>query len=366
MIRAIADFYERSNANVHRGLYTLSSKASRAYENVRAQTAKWIDARDPLCIAFTKGTTESINLVAGGFLKSRLQPGDNVIASALEHHANFIPWQQVCREKAAELRIAGLTPEGELDLHDFKRKLDANTKLVAITQISNVLGTINPIKQIVDTCHRMNVPVLVDAAQSVGHIPVSVKDLEVDFLTFSAHKMFGPMGVGVLYAHPKFRNEIEPLNLGGGAIKSVTEKETIFLDYPAKLEAGTPDVAGVVGFGAALEFIQNVDLNACHQHTVYLATTLIEKLSRLTFVEIYGKSHTGIVSFNISNIHPHDVASFLADRNIAVRAGHHCAQPLMDRLHIGAAVRASFAMYNSIEDVDALVAGVMGVKKFWS
>ena len=366
VIRATANFYERSNANIHRGLYRLSSDASRSYESVRTQVAKLIEASDPRCIAFTKGTTESINLIASGFLKSRLQHGDNVIISALEHHANFIPWQQVCQEKECELRIAGLTAEGELDFQDFKRKLGTKTKLVAVTHVSNVLGSVNPIKKITEECHRVNVPVVVDAAQSVGHIPVSVKELDVDFLTFSAHKMFGPMGVGVLYAHSKFRNEIVPMNFGGGAIKIVTERETVFLDYPAKLEAGTPDVAGVVGFGAAPEFIQKIDLNTCHQHTVHLATTLVEKLRRLSFVEIYGKSQTGIVSFNISNIHPHDVASFLADKNIAVRAGHHCAQPLMDRLNIGATVRASFAMYNSVEDVDALVASVTDVKKFWS
>ncbi len=370
VIRAMNDFYERSNSNVHRGLYKLSSEATTAYEGVRARTASLIGAESASTVSFTKGTTESINIIAQGFLRKKLQPGDVVVVSAMEHHANFIPWQQVCLEKKCRLEIIPVDAAGNLIWEDFHRSLQHNTRMVAITHMSNVLGTVNPIKKIVEACHARKIPVLVDAAQSVGHMPIDVSEWQADFVAFSAHKMFGPMGVGVLYARKGSSQDVDALVFGGGAIKNVASDYTEFLTYPYNLEAGTQNIAGIVGLGAAIDFIEQLDLASCHAHVRQLAMLLRTQLAELPFIKLVGEPGAfdsgGIVSFYLDKIHAHDAAGFLADRNIAVRAGHHCTQPLHDSLGIPASLRASFSIYNSVDDVNRVMNALIDLKKFWS
>ena len=368
VVKAVTDFYERENANVHRGLYDLSSGATKRYEEVRKKVATLIGAGNPKTIAFTKGTTESINIVAHSFLKKNLKKGDRVVITAMEHHANLIPWQQICEQTEAALTVIPVNADGDLILEKLDSLLDRNTKMVAVTHISNVLGTINPVKEIIFVAHKKNIPVLIDAAQSAGHHPIDVKKWNVNFLAFSAHKMFGPMGTGVLYCKEDFAKQIDPFIYGGGSIKNVEFERTEFLDYPGNLEAGTPNVPGVIGLGTAIDFINELDMNETITHTKKLAAIFKERLKSMNKIQIVGnpKNFGGIVSFNTQNIHPHDVAGFLANENIAVRAGHHCAQPLHESLRIPATVRASFSIYNTKEDVDKTIDALVALKKFWS
>lgn len=367
VIQTITDFYEKENANVHRGLYELSAKATQRYEEVRKKVCSLVGASDAQSIAFTKGTTESINIVAQGFLKKNLQKGDSVVVSAMEHHANLIPWQQICAQCQANLHIIPVDEDGELVLEKLDAVMDKRTKMVAITHISNVLGTINPIEEIISAAHKKNIPVLLDGAQSVGHYAVDVKKIDVDFLVFSAHKMFGPLGIGILYCKEEFAHQVDPFNYGGGSIKNVEFTHTEFLDYPHNLEAGTANVAGVIGLGAAIDFIQQLDLSETASHSQYLSTGFKEKLKSVNNVKILGnpKNSGSIVPFYFENIHPHDVAGFLANENIAVRAGHHCAQPLHEAMGVPATVRASFSIYNTSEDVDKTIEALVELNKFW-
>jgi cysteine desulfurase / selenocysteine lyase len=357
------EFYERQNANIHRGFYALSANATQRYEAVRKQVADFIGAASANEIAFTKGATESINIVANSF-SDQLRPGDNVVVTAMEHHANFIPWQQLCNRTGAEFRVVPITSNGDLDLSVLESLLDTQTKILAITHISNVLGTINPIKEIVELAHKKNIPVLVDAAQSAGHIPVHVKSLNVDFLSFSAHKMFGPMGVGVLYAKAEHHAKLGPLNFGGGIVKSVRVEETEFLEFPQCVEAGTPNVAGVLALGSALEFLATFDSNQTFEQGQQLAQEFKQQVELYKVAHVVGNpaQAASIVSFTVGDIHPHDVAAFLAEHNIAVRAGHHCAQPLLDALGIPATVRVSFSIYNTMDDVRVIVQALRELK----
>jgi cysteine desulfurase/selenocysteine lyase len=350
------EFYERENANIHRGLYALSAEATQRYERVRKQVADFIGAESSHEIAFTKGTTESINVVANSFRKS-LGKGDNVVVTVMEHHANLIPWQQLCLETGAEFRMAAITQTGDLDLTALASLIDDRSKILTVTHISNVLGTINPIDEVIGLAHQKNIPVLVDAAQSVGHVPIDVKKLDIDFLTFSAHKMYGSMGVGVLYAKSKHHTMIQPLNFGGGIVKNVSQAKTDFLEFPRNVEAGTPNVGGVVGLGAAIEFLKKLDWKILRDHAHKLARQFRQQIELHQFARPVGnpKEISSIVSFVVDGVHPHDVAAFLAERNIAVRAGHHCAQPLHDALDVAATVRASFSIYNTNEDVTSIV-----------
>lgn len=355
------DFYERENANVHRGLYGLSTEATRQYEQTRQQVASFIGAKSEHEIAFTKGTTESINIVANS-LRKKLKPGDNIVVTVMEHHANFIPWQQACRQTGAGFRVAPITASGDLDVEALKKLLDSNTKILALTHISNVLGTINPIQEIIQLAHQKNIPVLIDAAQSVGHMPLNVVDLDADYLVFSAHKMYGPMGVGVLYAKSSHHQLIRPLNYGGGIVRQVTIEQTDFLPFPHQVEAGTPHVAGVIGFGAALEFLSKADLLTTFSHSQKLATELRDGLRRLhaSKVSVVGNPENvgPIVPFVAAEMHPHDLAGLLAQHHVAVRAGHHCAQPLHGALKVPATVRASFSIYNTEADVRAILEAI--------
>lgn len=368
VIDSITNFYTSQNANVHRGLYELSSAATINYEKVRSQVAEFINAPHANTIAFTKGTTESINIVAWGYLHGLLQAGDNVVVTMMEHHANFIPWQQVCLERGAELRVIPVDENGELMLEDLSSIIDAKTKMVALTHISNTLGTVNPISEVVALANKFSVPVLLDAAQSVAHYPIDVQKLSIDFIAFSAHKMFGPMGVGVLYANPKFQDAINPINFGGGAIKSVKVKDTKIAAYPTRLEAGTPNVAGVIGLGEAIQFIKNQNVYSAAAGLEGLAKLLAQRIRQETDFLVLGNpaSRTGIVSFYHPSIHPHDIASHLGSNNIAVRAGHHCTQPLMEAMKVPSTVRASFSIYNDASDIHRLIDGLKEVKKFWS
>lgn len=349
-------FYKEENANVHRGLYSLSENATQHYESVRQQVANFIGAKSSNEIAFTKGTTESINIIANSF-RSLLKAGDNIVVTQLEHHANFIPWQQLCLQRGVEFRVSPITPLGDLDLSVLDSLLDNQTKILAVTHISNVLGTTNPIDEIIKLAHNKNILVLVDAAQSAGHLPLHVSELDADFLVFSAHKMYGPMGVGVLYAKSTHHHLIQPLNFGGGIVKNVSQEKTEFLEFPTSIEAGTPNVAGIISFGAALKFLSEVDLAASFKQTQKLAQQFREGLGAFKQIKNIGKAKNAapIVSFVIDGIHPHDVASILTEHNVAVRAGHHCAQPLHDALGVAATVRASFSIYSTEQDADSIL-----------
>ncbi len=367
VIKTVSDFYEYGSANVHRGLYKLSEEATIRFEKVRKDVAEFIGAKEDRSIAFTKGTTEAINTVAQGFLDPILKEGDEVIISAMEHHANLIPWQQVCKQHGAVLKVLPVDVNGDLILDKFNSLIGPKTKLVAVTHISNTLGTINPIQEIIQRAHHYKIPVLIDAAQSVSHYPIRVDELQVDFLVFSAHKMFGPMGVGVLYAKQEYWERIKPLNYGGGAIKNVEFDNTEFMDYARNLEAGTPNVSGVLGLGAAINFMKQLDFNQMSAHLENLGTRLRNGLHEQGFKVIgNAKKKSGIVSFVHEKIHPHDIASYLASQDVAVRAGHHCTQPLLHALGIAATVRASFTVYNTIDDVDRILTALQGLKKFWA
>ncbi len=368
VIASITDFYEKENANIHRGLYEISSKATERYEKVRTKVADFIRAEAPNTVAFTKGTTESINIVAQSFLKRILKAGDNVVISAMEHHANLIPWQQVCAQCNAELRVIPVNKDGDLMLEEVSTLINKNTKLVAVTHISNVLGTINPIEEIISIAHKRNIPILVDGAQSVGHTPIDVQKLNLDFLVFSAHKMFGPLGTGVLYCKKELTSGVHPFNFGGGSIRDVALNHTEFMDYPNNLEAGTANIPGVIGLGVAIDFIQSLDLKEAEDYVSLMTTSFREGLKSIGKIKVMGnpKKSGGIISFNVNDIHPHDVASFLASSSIAVRAGHHCAQPLHKAMDTSASVRASFSIYNTKEDVENTIASLIELKKFWS
>jgi cysteine desulfurase/selenocysteine lyase len=367
VIRAVSDFYEYGCANVHRGLYKLSEEATIRYENVRKEVAEFIGTKDDRSIAFTKGTTESINIVAQGYLYPTLKQDDEVLITAMEHHANLIPWQQVCRQRKAVLKVIPVDANGDLIMEELSSLIGPRTKLVAVTHISNTLGTVNPIREIIQRAHRYHIPVLVDAAQSVSYCPIKVDELDADFLVFSAHKMFGPMGVGVLYAREEYQEQITPLIFGGGAIRNVEFDNTEFMSYPRNLEAGTPDVSGILGLGAAIGFMKQLDLNFLAAQSEHLANRLRSGLQEQGFKVIgNARNKSGIVSFVHETIHPHDVASFLASHEVAVRAGHHCTQPLLHRLGVVSTVRASFSLYNNHDDVDRILSALQGLKKFWA
>lgn len=367
VIKTMSDFYEFGCANVHRGLYKLSEEATVRYERVRKEVAEFIGTKDDQSIAFTKGTTESINIVAHGYLHPILKQGDEVLITAMEHHANLIPWQQVCRQRKAILKVLPVDDNGDLKLDELPSLIGPRTKLVAVTHISNTLGTINPVKEIIQKAHRYHIPVLVDAAQSVSYYSLQVDELDADFLVFSAHKMFGPMGVGVLYTRQEYREGITPLIFGGGAIRNVEFESTEFMNYPGNLEAGTPNVSGVLGLGAAIGFMKQLDVNYLSAHIESLANKLRTGLNEQAFSVIgNAKSKSGIVSFIHDKIHPHDISSYLASKDVAVRAGHHCTQPLLHSMGVMSTVRASFSVYNTIEDVDRILETLKGLKKFWA
>lgn len=366
----IKNFTEINRANVHRGVHTLGLRATNLYEESRQKVANFIGASNAKEVIFTSGCTDSLNLVAASFGEQNIQAGDEIVVSIMEHHSNLLPWQQLAKKKKAQLKFIEISKYGRLDLNDLKNKISSKTKLVALTHVSNVLGTINPIKEAIALAHEKDAVVLVDGAQAVGHFPVNVTNLGVDFYAFSGHKMFAPTGVGVLYGKKELLDKMPPYRFGGEMIANVTREEATWAETPQKFEAGTPNIAGVIGLAAAIDYLNSIDLKLIQKHETELTAYALEKLSNISDLTIYGpkKSYerTGVISFNLKNIHPHDLATALDLNGIEVRAGHHCAQPLMESLQTESTVRASLSIYNSKDDIDKLVSSLQEAKEFFS
>ncbi len=367
VIDALAEFYRTSNANIHRGVYELSEKATAAYDDARAKVASLINAGSPRECIFTRNTTEAINLVASSWGRANLNEGDEIVLTILEHHSNIVPWQIIAKERGAKLRYVDIDGDGRLALDQLDGYLaSGRVKLVAATHVSNSLGTINPVRQIIDGAHTAGALVLIDGAQSVPHMPVDVQALGADFLAFSGHKMLGPLGVGVLYGRRALLESMPPYMGGGDMIRTVDLYGSTYADLPEKFEAGTPSVADAVGLGAAIDYLNRVGLPAVRQHEKDVVRYALATLREVPDVTLYGPEgddRAGVVSFSVGDVHPHDIASILDGEGIAVRAGHHCTQPLMNRLGVIATTRASFYLYNDEADVDHLVDGIMTVRR---
>lgn len=369
VIDAVADAYRYQYAPVHRGLYPQAEAASDAYEQARATLAAFINASSANNLVFTHSATESINMVAEGWARSRLSPGDEIWVSEMEHHSNFLPWQRVCRERGAVLQTIPLGDDGQLDIQRASGLFGSKTKLIALTLVSNVLGTINPLAQLTEQAHAHDIPVLVDAAQAVAHIPIDVQTLGCDFLVASAHKMCGPGGIGFLYGTQERLEETSPLMLGGGMVDHVGDGHSSWAPVPARFEAGSPHFAGALGFSAAADYLAGIGLPAIELRVRELTTQASEALSSIEGVTLYGKPgssvHAGVVSFNLQHVHPHDVAQIAGESGVAIRAGHHCCQPLMQRLGVASTARASFSFYNNEDDILALVDAVQAARKIF-
>jgi cysteine desulfurase/selenocysteine lyase len=360
VIDALMRFYQEENSNIHRGVHALSERATQLYESARGKVRQFINAADSREIIFVRGTTEAINLVAYSYGRRHVGKGDEVLISALEHHSNIVPWQILCDEQGASLRVIPMDDAGDLVLEDYGRLLTDRTKLVAITHVSNALGTINPVREMIARAHERGIPVLIDGAQAVPHMKVDVQDLDCDFYAFSAHKMFGPTGVGILYGKAELLEAMPPYQGGGDMIKSVTFEKTIYNDIPHKFEAGTPNIAGGIGLGAAIDYILKLDMDAVAAVERELLEYATSALRAIPKVRIIGTAphKAAVISFTIDGIHPHDIGTILDGEGIAIRTGHHCAQPVMKRYGLPATARASFAFYNTKEEVDALVRGL--------
>jgi cysteine desulfurase/selenocysteine lyase len=363
VVEKIEEGYYHLNANIHRGVHYLSQKATEAHEEARTTVATFLNAAKREEIIFTRGTTEAINLVATSFGEAFCHAGDEIIVSVMEHHSNIVPWQMLCERKGMKLRVIPMNERGELDIEAYKELLNERTKIVSIAQVSNVLGTINPVKEIIRLAHTLNIPVLVDGAQAVPHIAVDVVDLDADFYVFSAHKIYGPTGIGALYGKEKWLNAIPPYQGGGEMIATVTFEKTTYNELPFKFEAGTPDYIGSTALAEAIRYVQKIGLDniANHEHELLLYCT--EKLMEIEGMRIIGTAanKSSVVSFLVGNIHPYDIGMLLDKLGIAVRTGHHCAQPLIDSLNIPGTVRASFAFYNTKEEIDIFVAALKRV-----
>lgn len=359
VIDVIADYYQQYNANIHRGVHTLSQEATDKFEHARKTIQKHFNIPKSNEVILTSGTTHSINLVAFGF-GTLLDPGDEVIVSALEHHANIVPWQMMCERSGAVLRVIPMTDEGTLDMHTYAELLNKKTKLVFINHVSNALGTINPIEEIIKKAHKTGAAVLVDGAQACGHLKPNLKKLDVDFYTVSAHKLCGPTGMGMLYGKEKWLNKLPPYQGGGEMIDEVTFEKTTYADLPHKFEAGTPNICGGIAFGAALDYMNSIGFDEIESYEEELLDYATAKLNQIEGLRIYGntKHKTAVISFNIDSLHPYDVGTLLDKMGIAVRTGHHCAQPIMDYYKIPGTIRASFAFYNTKDEVDTFVNGV--------
>lgn len=357
VLDAEQEYYARHNANVHRGIYRLAAEATALYEGSRERCARFLNAAQSREIIFTSGSTDGINLVAQCFALPRLQPGDEVLISAMEHHSNLIPWQQVCLAKGAKLQVIPFAHNGELDLQALADLLNPRVKILAITHISNSLGTINPIAQIADLVHAQGIPLLVDAAQSVSSHPIDVQAWDLDFLVFSGHKIFGPTGTGVLYGKEKWLKSMPPYRFGGEMIRDVTFAQTTFAPIPHKFEAGTPNIAGVATLSTALNFVEKLGQDNIAVHLQKLLASGTERLSTVPGLQIYGQAahKSGIISFTLDGVHPHDLATILGQQNICIRAGHHCTQPVMDFYDIPGTARVSFSVYNSENDIITLI-----------
>jgi cysteine desulfurase/selenocysteine lyase len=368
VIETLQKYYSLENANIHRGIHFLSERATQAYEDARAKVRGFLNAVESREIIFVRGTTEGINLVAQSYGRKFIGEEDEIILSAMEHHSNIVPWQILCEQVGARLRIIPMNDDGELLIDEYERLLSDRTKLVAVTHLSNALGTINPIKQIIQIAHRGGVPVLVDGAQAVPHLKVDVRDLDCDFYAFSGHKLYGPTGVGVLYGKASLLDAMPPYQGGGDMIRSVTFEKTLYNVLPYKFEAGTPNIAGGIGLGAAIDYLSQVGLDLVTEYERELLDYATEAVSTITGVQIIGtaREKAGILSFVLEGVHAHDVGTILDQEGIAIRTGHHCAMPVMQRFGVPATARASLAFYNTREEVDALVGAIHKVKRMFS
>ncbi|MFT5168271.1 MAG: cysteine desulfurase/selenocysteine lyase [Saprospiraceae bacterium] len=367
VIKGISNYYENENANIHRGIYGLAASTTQKYELVRQKVADFIGAESPSNIVYTSGTTAGINLVAASFLANRLRKGDEVLISFMEHHANLIPWQMICKNRGAKLKVIPINRDGTIRKDAFKALLTRRTKMVALVHVSNSLGTINPIAEMIEIAHEQNIPVLIDGAQSVAHFEIDVKKWDADFFVFSGHKVFGPTGIGILYGKTAHLSEMAPVNYGGDIIKDVTFEKTMFLDPPQRFEAGTTNIAGVIGLGYAIDYLNNFNKKEIRKYLKNLRTYAINKLLNINGLRIIGSldNSTSIISFVLEGIHPHDVATILGVEKIAVRAGHHCTQPVMDFLELPGTTRASFTIYNTPFEVDRMVDALKGIQQFF-
>lgn len=360
VLDAIQRYYETTNANVHRGAYTLAVRATEAYEQARRRVGAFVNAWGPEGVVFTRGTTEAINLVTGSWGRANVRAGDTVVVTAMDHHSNLVPWQLLCQEKGAVLRMVETTPDGRVDLDDFDRALERAPRMVAFPAVSNALGTITPARELTRRAHAAGATVLVDGAQSTPHLPVDVQAIDCDFYAFSGHKMLGPMGSGALVAKPALLDAMPPYHGGGEMISRVWDDHSTWNAIPHKFEAGTPNVEAAVGLAAAMDYLESVGRTTVAAHEAELARHAIARLGEFEGIRVYGPSteRAGVVSFTFAGIHPHDLATVLDQDGVCVRAGHHCAQPLMRRLNVPATVRASFYLYNDAGDVDALIGGL--------
>ncbi|MGT8956271.1 cysteine desulfurase SufS [Bacillus cereus] len=367
VIETLECYYKEYNSNVHRGVHTLGTKATDAYEGAREKVRKFINAKSMEEIIFTRGTTTALNTVAASYGLENVKEGDEIVISYMEHHSNIIPWQQVAKKTGATLKYLPLQPDGTISLEDVRQTVTPNTKIVSIMQVSNVLGTINPVKEIGAIAHENGAIMVVDGAQSTPHMKVDVQDLNCDFYALSAHKMCGPTGIGVLYGKKELLNNMEPIEFGGEMIDFVDLQESTWKELPWKFEAGTPIIGNAIGLGAAIDFLEEIGLDNIEKHEHELAQYALERLSEVDGVTIYGPKHrAGLVTFNIEDVHPHDVATVLDVEGIAVRAGHHCAQPLMKWLKASSTARASFYLYNTKEEIDTFVESLIKTKEYFT
>lgn len=362
-------YYHQDNANVHRGVHTLAERATQAYEGAREKVRTFINAKETAEVLFTRGTTTSLNWVAKSFGAKFIEAGDEIVISYMEHHSNIIPWQQLAQQKKAKLVYIDITPEGYLDLADAKRKIGPKTKIVSIAHVSNVLGGINPIEELIALAHANDAVMVVDGAQSVPHMKVDVQQLDADFYAFSGHKMCGPTGIGVLYGKRRWLDQMEPVEFGGEMIDFVNLYDSTWKELPWKFEAGTPNIAGGIGLGAAVDYLSAIGMDEIHAYEQSLVDYVMPKLQAIDGVTVYGpqdpQDHTGVIAFNIDGLHPHDVATALDMEGVAVRAGHHCAQPLLKYLNVPATARASFYFYNTRKDADRLIDAIHKTKEFF-
>lgn len=369
VLKQVLDFYQTDNANVHRGVHTLAERATADYEAARDRVQKFIHAKKREEVIFTKGCTDSLNLVAATYGEQNIQAGDEIVISIMEHHSNLIPWQQLAIKKGATLKYIGLTKEGELDLADAAAKITDRTKIVAVTHASNVMGTVTPLKQLAKLAHQHGAIIVGDGAQAVPHMKVDVTELDVDFYAFSGHKMMSPTGIGVLYGKQALLEAIPPYQYGGEMIGTVTEQASTWAALPYKFEAGTQNIAGAVGLGVAIDYLTAIGMDQVEAHERVLVQTVLPQLLAIEGLTVYGPTdpakHTGVISFNLGHLHPHDLATALDMEGVAVRAGHHCAQPLMNYLGLEASARASFYLYNTAADAEKLVSALKEAKEFF-
>lgn len=370
VIDSLVHYYEHDNANVHRGVHTLAERATSSYEASREKVRHFIKAKSTKEVLFTRGTTTAINWLSRSYGDANVSAGDEILISQMEHHSNIVTWQELAKRQGAKLIYVDLTPEGELDVEDFKAKINEKTKIVSIAHASNVLGVINPIKELVQLTHEVGAVFVVDGAQSVPHMPIDVVDLDADFYAFSGHKMCGPTGIGVLYGKQELLEAMDPIEFGGEMIDFVYHDRSTWTELPWKFEAGTPNIAGAIALGSAIDYLTEIGMENIHQHEEELVAYVLPKLQAIEGLTIYGpqdpKKHTGVIAFNIDGVHPHDASTALDMEGVAVRAGHHCVQPLLSYLGVQSTARASFYLYNTKEDADRLVEAILATKEFFT